>query len=166
MRELRMMRAILAAMMALAASVAWAETPVQGQLTQDTTWTTAGSPYVMTGDVLVPTGRTLTIEPGVEVVASSPGDSANLGVDTKVELLSYGTLKVQGTRTAPVTFRGAALWYGVEVNGGTAHITGAIIDGTYSGLTVRGGSTSVTLTDSRLKNSRYGVNISRPPTAA
>ncbi|OJT20009.1 hypothetical protein BO221_32960 [Archangium sp. Cb G35] len=146
-------------MMTLAASSAWAETPVQGRLTENMTWTLAGSPYVMTGDVLVPTGVTLTIDPGVEVIASSPGDSPNLGVDTKVELLSYGTLHVQDTKTAPVTFRGSAPWYGVEVNGGTAHITGAIIDGTYSGLTVRGGSTSVTLTDSRLENSRYGVNV-------
>ncbi len=31
------------------------------------TWTTAGSPYTVTGDIRVPKGRTLTVEPGVVV---------------------------------------------------------------------------------------------------
>jgi len=44
---------------------------VSGAIRTNTTWTKAGSPYVVTGSVTVygdtTTGVTLTIEPGVEV---------------------------------------------------------------------------------------------------
>jgi len=42
-------------------------TLVSGTLTGNTTWTIPGSPYVVTGDVIVPLGVTLTVEPGVQV---------------------------------------------------------------------------------------------------
>ena len=42
-------------------------TDVSGTLTANTSWTKTGSPYIVTGDILVEDGVTLTIEPGVEV---------------------------------------------------------------------------------------------------
>jgi hypothetical protein len=48
-------------------SSASASTPVSGTIATNTTWTLSGSPYVLTGDVLVKAGATLTIEPGVVV---------------------------------------------------------------------------------------------------
>ena len=42
-------------------------TQVSGAITADTTWTTANSPYIITGDVTVNAGVRLTIEPGVVV---------------------------------------------------------------------------------------------------
>ena len=59
-----------------------ASTSVSGTLTADTTWTRAGSPYVLSGPVYVNSGVTLTIEQGVTV-----------------DLYSY-TLQVSGTLTA------------------------------------------------------------------
>ncbi|UCF07283.1 MAG: right-handed parallel beta-helix repeat-containing protein, partial [Thermoplasmata archaeon] len=38
-----------------------------GHITADTTWDTAGDPYLIEGDVIVDFGVTLTIEPGVRV---------------------------------------------------------------------------------------------------
>ncbi len=46
-------------------------TAVGGPLPGDTRWTPAGSPYRLTGHVLVPAGATLTIEPGTRVVGST-----------------------------------------------------------------------------------------------
>ena len=42
-------------------------TEVSGIIDADTTWTLANSPYIVTGNILVSQGVTLTIEPGVEV---------------------------------------------------------------------------------------------------
>src|SRR5712692_1636457 len=42
-------------------------TSVSGILTSNTTWTTAGSPYTVVGNVTVLPTVTLTISPGVEV---------------------------------------------------------------------------------------------------
>ena len=44
-------------------------TEVGGDLNSDTTWTVAGSPYLMTSNVTVKPNVTLTIEPGVLVQA-------------------------------------------------------------------------------------------------
>ena len=44
-----------------------ASKPVGGLIASDTTWSAADSPYQFTGPVGVPSGVTLTIEPGVTV---------------------------------------------------------------------------------------------------
>ncbi len=44
-----------------------AQTSVSGAILSNTTWTKAGSPYVVTGDIAVDTAVTLTIEPGTTV---------------------------------------------------------------------------------------------------
>ena len=50
-------------------AAAAAATNVVGHLNTDAQWTKSGSPYRLTGDVVVGPGATLTIEPGVELAA-------------------------------------------------------------------------------------------------
>lgn len=76
-----------------AALAASPQTQVCGQITSDTNWTLANSPYEMTCNVGIPTGVTLTIQPGVVVYA---GYGAALQVQ--------GKLLANGTATAPITF--------------------------------------------------------------
>ncbi len=85
---------VLLALMALSSS-ALAQTNVSGGITIDTDWTAAGSPYRVTGNVVVQTGSTLTIEPGVVVEV--------LDVNTEIEV--RGTLTAVGTEVAPIVFR-------------------------------------------------------------
>lgn len=73
-----------------------AETNVSGEITTDTTWTAANSPYVLSGDVLVKENVNLTIEQGVTV---------NLGA---YALQVNGTLKAQCNSSSPIVFNTAA----------------------------------------------------------
>lgn len=72
---------------------ALAETTVSGPIISDTSWTTAGNPYHVTGNVFVPTGVTLTIQPGVIV-------KFDKGFKMQVE----GALIARGTSNARITF--------------------------------------------------------------
>ncbi|MEG8948172.1 hypothetical protein, partial [Rosettibacter firmus] len=44
-----------------------AQTNISGNISANTTWTKSGSPYILTGNVWVIGGATLTIESGVQV---------------------------------------------------------------------------------------------------
>lgn len=70
-----------------------AQTNVSGNITQNTTWTKAGSPYVLTGNVGVPLAYTLTIEPGVTVQRS--GD---------YKILVNGAVTMAGTAADSIVF--------------------------------------------------------------
>jgi hypothetical protein len=77
---------------ALGAGGARALTPIAGPITSDTIWGPAGNPYVMTDDVTVSEGVTLTLSPGVVVKANS----------TILELIVLGTLVANGTAEQPI----------------------------------------------------------------
>ncbi len=84
---------LLVAVSAVLAATASADTDVSGLICSNTTWTSAGSPYIVTGNILVCEGTTLVIEPGVAVKF----DSLNaLQVD--------GTLIAKGTDGNRITF--------------------------------------------------------------
>lgn len=71
---------------------------VSGILWNNTTWTLANSPYIVSGLVQVPTGVTLTIEPGVNVVYLN--SSANIEI--------HGALIANGTSGNEIVFRSVA----------------------------------------------------------
>lgn len=74
------------------ATLTHAATPVTGN--QTGLWALAGSPYRVSGDVVVPAGQVLTVDPGVVVEFAGVADG--LYVD--------GTLVARGTAAAPITF--------------------------------------------------------------
>ena len=74
-------------------------------ISQDSTWTPAGSPYTLTGDTLVYQGVTLTIEPGVTV---------NLG-SYYIEV--NGTLSAIGSPSDKINFNGGQITFTTISNG-------------------------------------------------
>jgi len=70
------------------------------------TWGVSGSPYLIDGDITVPIGSTLTIEPGVEI-----------NFQSWYSLTVNGTLIADGTENAPILFGGGhatAGWLGIR----------------------------------------------------
>ena len=64
----------------LAPGGAAAQTTIPGGNIVNQTWTTAGSPYTVQGDITVPAGAFLTIQAGV-VVHFTTSDAAASGAD-------------------------------------------------------------------------------------
>ena len=105
----------LAFLLVLAASNIHAQTNVSGVISTNTTWTKAGSPYIITNNLLVNSGVTLTVDPGVtvkfnptfylkiqgQIIASgtqadsitftSNNSSPNMGAWSKIWLISTST---------------------------------------------------------------------------
>ncbi|MEJ2750043.1 MAG: hypothetical protein P8183_19375, partial [Anaerolineae bacterium] len=92
-------------------------TDVGGVINSDTTWTLAGSPYVLTRSLSIAPGVTLTVEPGVVVMGSA--DST---------LAVYGHLDAVGTALNSIIFTSvgdtaAGEWPGLYfLPGGTGHL--------------------------------------------
>ena len=179
--------------LAVMAVVAWtlsvrADTLVSGWINTSTTWTTAGSPYVLTGNVSLNNGVTLTIQPGVTVKSG-----------TGMILDLYGTLSAVGTSVSPITFTtsgtpaagawgtiyfepgsdasasrisyatvsdGGGLWGGaIRVDNSSPHFDHLTISSSGSaGMYVTGGSASPFLDTSTVTTSTtYGLNVDVGP---
>ena len=73
-------------------------TIVEGHIVEDTTWTLDGSPYVVTGDVIIDSGVTLTIQPGVVVKFEYVGYGDKRSIEVN------GVLNAVGTAGQPIVF--------------------------------------------------------------
>ena len=90
-----------------------------GALSGNTTWTKANSPYLLTGDVMVPDSVTLTIDPGVVVRFKAVSDDLSGGDDiNRIEIRVSGTLNARGTVSDSIHFTSNSQipssgdWYG------------------------------------------------------
>jgi len=119
-----------------------ASTSVSGIIASSTTWTRAGSPYVVTGTVQIAHGATLTVEPGV-VVESSSGSIQVFGglnaAGTSLDKVTFNSVAIEPAATTPSQPCRIELRYCV-LNGGTLYAPNG--DPAYGGLV---------LTDSRIE---------------
>ena len=125
----------------LQAGIVEASTNVTGIITSNTTWTQAGSPYTLTGNLLIENGVTLTINPGTTV---------NLG---SYYIMVNGTLVAKGTIDNTIF-----------LNGGSITFTSSIAawnEQTQSGCTIENAVLTTTVTsDNALKISSNTINSS------
>ena len=109
-------------------SIGFAQIVVEGDLTENTTWT-ADNTYYLNNQLFVKDGVTLTIEAGTEILGRY---DANYSADNPapcVVVEQGGMIMAEGTADAPITFRseldpddanygnGRGLWGGLIVNG-------------------------------------------------
>lgn len=135
--------------------VADGPTPVCGNVAEGAVWQRLSGPYVVTCDVVVPAGVTLTLEPGTVVKLNS---------ETGIKVA--GTLLAQGTAEQPILFtsnrsrlrRGD--WDGIDVSaGGRATFEHATIEyggstpDTFDALVYVGKGAAVTVRNSVLAHS-------------
>jgi len=101
------------ALLALAAARPAADTIVNADIQSDTTWTTAGSPYIVTNNIAIQAGATLTVRPGVIVRFN-----ALTGLD------AYGRLVAEGAQSQPILFTASTAtpgsWSGINLIGEAA----------------------------------------------
>ncbi len=109
-------------------NIVFAATTVSGTLSEDTVWTKANSPYLVS-DFIVPAGVKLTIEPGVVAKFGS--------VSNKDEITVKGELYAKGTATEYVNFTS---YQDDSVAGDTNGdgVTSSPAPGDWMGIIVRG----------------------------
>lgn len=111
---------------------AHAMTEATGNITNNTTWTSANSPYQITDTLQVFDGATLTIEDGVEVKTAK-----------NVTIKIAGTLMVNGTNINPVIFSslGSDKWGGIEfIDSANSQINNSIIENANRAIDLQGTS--------------------------
>ena len=93
-----------------------------GTIAENTTWSKANSPYLITGDVTVDTSITLTIDSGVEVrFVANADDLASGDYANRSELRIEGILRAIGTIEDSIIFTSNAEvpavgdWIGIKV---------------------------------------------------
>lgn len=83
-----------------------------GAIAANTVWSAAGGPYVISGDMTIGNGATLTVEAGTSVYLAS---GAHLNVS------AGGRLLAEGTPESPIRFTrppgSSAAWGGIVING-------------------------------------------------
>ncbi len=90
------------------------------------TWNEAGSPYIVTNDIEIPQGASLTIEPGVLVL-----------VNPNIRIYAYGNIFTNGVEDNLVYIQGInqnSVWNGIEVNSEGSNFTYTNIIGSGKGV--------------------------------
>jgi hypothetical protein len=133
---------IIFALISVFSFPAWG-TDVGGVIDTDTTWDSTGSPYIVTGNILVSSGVRLTIEPGVQIRFNG-----------YYSLFIQGNIRALGTQgneilfTSNLTQQQKGDWDHINlINNTSSELSGIILEYSSFGIMVEGG------TDNKINNS-------------
>jgi hypothetical protein len=97
---------------------AWADTDITSDISANTTWDLAGSPYNVLNSITIHSSATLTIDAGVTVKLNN-SVTISVGRYWNLNSSDRGALQALGTLAQPVTFTrsGAYNWGGIRFDG-------------------------------------------------
>jgi hypothetical protein len=161
------MKTLLLFVSILASSAIIAQTSVSGGIYNNTTWNLAGSPYLVTGSIVVFPNRTLTIEPGVEVIVSA---DYTFNTGNFIYLEVRGSLVANGTSTAPIVFTssdtttGFFNWEGIRIKGsqgGTVQMNHFELHNTWYGINndIAQPGVSYVFDECYFRSNQYGLQL-------
>ena len=153
-------------------------------ITSNTTWK---GEILISEDILVPKGVTLTVERGaiIKIVSSESTKTDPEYMSPLTEITIRGTIRADGTRDEPVSFLKAGSdsqdgWAGLIIDGGTAYlnscrlkdaetgiyvtkgvleIKNSVISENVYGIVATGQGAAVNITDTFVRGNDYGVFI-------
>ncbi|MBD3868652.1 MAG: right-handed parallel beta-helix repeat-containing protein [Acidobacteria bacterium] len=143
----------------------------EGTLPDNETWS---GTIILTGDVLIPQGRTLTIDPGTTILMQPTADNTHSGIDTsRIELIVEGDLIAEGSGPGSIQMTSGSVtpgkghWYGIRYSGENRALTDL------RGLTVEWGAwglsgTSIPSLDQVVVRGMrtYGIHADQAPLGA
>ena len=149
------MKNILKLIILFLANYAIGQTNVSGGIFSNTTWSVSGSPYIVTGDIAVFPGYSLSIEPGVIIK-----------FNTSTKLIIRGSILCNGIQTNKIIFTSntknpkAGSWLGIEIeNVQGGKIIGSHILGEYAHTFIKildsSNGQAVNLNHTEIKNCNY-----------
>ncbi|MDI6839604.1 MAG: alpha/beta fold hydrolase [bacterium] len=132
------------------------------KITEDTEWT---RDVYITGDVIIDSGVTLTIKPGVKIWASPWSDDQSSGVDAgRCEIIVNGALLAVGTESDSIRFTSATEtpvvgdWYGIRFS---VHAQGELdycmVE--YASTGIRCDGSSPIITHNTIEQNAIGIDI-------
>ncbi len=128
-------------------------------ITSDTVWE---GEVLVSEDILIPAGVTLTIKPGsiIRVVPSESTKTDPEYMSPLTEITVRGILKAEGNEDTPIVFistKGdeSSNWAGLIIDGGTVHLTSCRIQNAETGIYIIKGVLDIK--DSVIRGNRYGL---------
>ena len=150
-------------------------TYVWGTITHDTDWTLVDNPFIISDNITVVSGATLTIEPGVQVrfgqdfsIIVNGGIVADGTVDRPILFTSnnlnaitgdWGTILINGAQQSSIT--NCTIEYGtsgITLQSGSLNLQNNIITSNMNGTVVNGGSATIE-NNMMVNNTACGINI-------
>ena len=133
-------------------------------ITEDTVWR---GEVLVSEDVLVLPGATLTVEAGTSVVIG-PSESTQTQPEffsPLTEIMVRGSLVVNGTPAAPVSITmpvadGDTEWAGIFIDGGSLILSHATVSGADAAVTMIAGTAGIS--DSAFSKNRHGLFVMDP----
>ncbi len=150
------------------ARIAHGATHVSGTLEADAVWNKAGSPYILDGNLRVAGGKTLTIEPGVEVTSPTVPASGNRAI-----IVDGSSLFIKGKHNEPVKIGkigGIYIYnskaevahadvtdFGFTIENSRVNIATTTIAGTFKAVRVK--DSALRIWDSRIQDNLNGIHV-------